>query len=172
MARNGAQYAGKLHAQGHRGGVLQPGTPHQRCVGVQQGLARQGFGQRGEVSLDQRQCITQLQHQPGIHRILAGGAQVHIAFGLGNTTGDHLAQRLDQRDCRVACRGNGIGERANVKALGLAGRLDRRYRAVRHQAGSSLGTGQGSFEIEHALQTAAVRKDLAHGRGGEIGVEQ
>lgn len=172
MASQGAEHASQFHTQRHRCGVLQPGTPHQRRVGMLQCLTGQGVGQLGEVAFYQRQGIAQLQYQAAVHRILAGGAQVHVALGFRHAAGDHLAQRLDQRDRRVAGDGDGLRQGLHIVALGLAGRLDGHHRRVRHQPCGRLGTGQGGFEVEHALQPPAIGEDLAHGRRGEVGIEQ
>ncbi|MNZ56905.1 hypothetical protein D3C78_748650 [compost metagenome] len=152
--------------------MLQPGATGQGglCVGL--GLAGQGIRQPRQIRFDQCQRRPQLQHQAGVHGILAGGAQVHITLGLRDATGNHLAQRLDQRDRRVTGHRNGFGQRGKVIALGMAGGFDRCHRHLGDNPGGRFGTGQGCFEIKHALHPATVAEDLAHPLRGEIGIEQ
>lgn len=54
----------------------------------------------------------------------------------------------------------------------MAGGLDGRHGAVRHQPDGRFGARQGSLEIEHALQATAIAEDLAHGGRCEVNVEE
>ncbi len=168
----GTEQAGELHAQGHRGGVLQPGAPGQRRVGMPFGLVRQDLGKTLQILLEQGQRTAQLQHQAAVHGVLAGGAEMHVALGLGVARRHLAAQRLDQRDRRVAGSGDRLGQRQRVVQFGAAGRLDRRHRRRGNHPGARLGAGQGGLEVEHALQAAAVGEHRAHRRRREIGIEQ
>lgn len=168
----GTEQAGELHAQGHRGGVLQPGAPGQRRVGMPFGLVRQDLGKTLQILLEQGQRTAQLQHQAAVHGVLAGGAEMHVALGLGVASRHLAAQRLDQRDRRVAGSGDRLGQRQRVVQFGAAGRLDRRHRRRGNHPGARLGAGQGGLEVEHALQAAAVGEHRAHRRRREIGIEQ
>ena len=56
----------------------------------------------------------QLQHQAAVHGVLAGGAEMHVALGLGVASRHLAAQRLDQRDRRVAGSGDRLGQRQRV----------------------------------------------------------
>lgn len=168
----GTEQAGELHAQGHRGGVLQPGASGQGCVGMPCGLVRQGHGKTLQILLEQGQRATQLQHQAAVHGVLAGGAEVNVAFGLGVASRHLAAQRLDQGDRRVAGIGDRLGQCQRVVQLGAAGRLDRRHRRRGNHPDPRLGASQGGLEIEHALQAAPVGEHRAHRRRREVGVEQ
>ncbi|MNE08021.1 hypothetical protein D3C80_1006640 [compost metagenome] len=125
-----------------------------------------------QVALDQAQGCTQLQDQAGVHRILAGGTQMHITLGFRHATGDHLAQRLDQWNRRIASNADGFGQRGKVVTLGLTGGDDRRHRHLRNHPHGRFGARQGRFEIKHALHPATVGKHLAHGGCSEVGIEQ
>ena len=107
----GTEQAGELHAQGHRGGVLQPGAPGQRRVGMPFGLVRQDLGKTLQILLEQGQRTAQLQHQAAVHGVLAGGAEMHVALVQFGAAG-----RLDRRHRR---RGNHLGARLGAGQGGL-----------------------------------------------------
>ncbi len=140
--------------------------------GVALGLLGQGLAEPGQIHFEQLDGLTQLQHQAAVHRILAGGAEVDEALGILIRGGDALAEPLDQRNRRVAGRGDSRGQLGEVVQLGFAGGLDGRHGGLRNQADARLGAGQGRLEIEHGLHPPGVAEHPAHGRAGEVTVEQ
>ncbi|MCY1519544.1 hypothetical protein D9M68_542980 [compost metagenome] len=172
MAGDGAQHPGQLHAQGHGGGLLQPGAPGQGRIGEALGLHGQGLGQAGEVLLQQRGGGAQLQHQAAVHGVLAGGAEVDVTFGFGALGSNALAQGLHQRNGGVAGAGDGLGQGGVVVEFGLAGGGYGRHGVFRDQAHAGLGTRQGRLEVQHALHAPLVGEDRAHGGLGEVGIEE
>ncbi len=152
--------------------MLQPGAPGQRRGDVTPGLGSEGFPQLHQISFDQFQRAAQLQHQAGVHCILAGRAQMHVTLGFGIALGDLLAQRLDQRNRRIPCRGNGLTKRGEVVMLGPTCRFDRRNSRLRNQANPCLGPGQCRFEIKHGLNPALIAEHLTHVACSEVGIEQ
>ncbi len=172
MAGDRAQPAGDLHAEGDRRRLLQPGPPGQRRGRMALGLSRQHLAQTLQVSIDQLPGAAQLQHQAGVHDVLAGCAKMYITFSAGIADGDLLAQRLDQRDRRIAGGGDRFTERGKIVEPGLTGGRNRRDSRLRNQPDPRLRTGQRSFEVEHRLDPARVREDLGHIAGNKIGIEQ
>ncbi len=172
MTGHGAEPAGDLHAEGYRGGMLQPGAPGHRDLGMARGLVGQRVAETAQVRLEQREGLTQLQDQPGVHGILAGGAQVHVFLGIRVVGRNLPAERLDQRNRRIAGRGDRLGQCAQVVVLGMTGRLDGVDRSGGDHLGPRFGPGQRRLEIQHALHTAAVGKHLTHRGAGEIDIEE
>ncbi|MNE36651.1 hypothetical protein D3C80_1304700 [compost metagenome] len=152
--------------------MLQPGASGQRRGGVALGLHGEILGQRGQLGFEQGDGGAQLQHQAAVHGVLAGGAEVHVALGLGVHGGDLPAEGLDQRDRRVAGAGDGDGQRFDVIGFGTAGGGDGRHGGGRDQPDRRLGARQRGLEIEHALQATAVAEHRTHRRAGEVGIEQ
>lgn len=97
---------------------------------------------------------------------------MYVALGLRVGGGDALAQCLDQRDGGVTCRGDGLGQRRVIVEFGLAGSLDGRHDSSGDQPHACLGPRQGGLEVEHALHPTSVAEDRAHGRRGEVGIEE
>src|SRR5262249_35204496 len=56
-----------------------------------------------------------------------------------------------------------FGERGGVEPLRPAGRLDRRDRALRNDAGRGLRPRQRRFDVEHALHARPIGEDRPHG---------
>jgi hypothetical protein len=102
-----------------------------------------------------------LQDQAGVHHILTGGAQMHIALGPGIVAAINLPNAFT----------SGIAE---LPAVAIATpRASTSYSAARHAwaigATAACGInpteprhGPARFEIQHALQAALVAEHLAH----------
>ena len=172
VAGDCAEPTGDLHAQRDRRCMLQPGPARQRSCPVTLGLGGKNVPQPRQIMFDQLDRTAQLQHQAGVHHILAGSAQMHITFGAGIFAGDQLAEGLDQGNRRVACGGDGVAEGIYVVERSQAGLGNGRDGRLRDQPDLSLGPGQRRFEIQHALQTPLVAEHFSHAVGGEVGVEQ
>ncbi|RMO63602.1 hypothetical protein ALQ38_05522 [Pseudomonas marginalis pv. marginalis] len=166
------QPPGDFQPQGDRRRMLQPGTPSQRHTRITLGLGGKNVAQLRQVRVDQRHRSPQLQYQAGVHHILAGRAQVHIAFGPGIFTGNQLAQRLHQWNRRIARRGNRHAEGIHVIQRGQARLGNRCDGGLGNQPDLGLGPGQPGFKIQHALQAALVAEHLGHAACREVSVEQ
>ena len=172
MPLHGAQGTRRFQAEGNRQRLLHPRASGHRRALVFSGEARQRVRQPGEVGLDQFEGRTKLQHQPGIHRVLAGCTPVDVAGRALVLPSDQGGQRLYHRDGRIA-GGRGLAaQRGQVEQFRTALRRDRRRRRFRNHAQSRLGTRERGFEIEHALQVAAIGKYLAHRFGAQQRVEK
>ncbi|MNM69574.1 hypothetical protein D3C81_811720 [compost metagenome] len=167
-----AQPTGDFHAEGDRCRVLQPGAPGQRRSRITLSLGRENLPQLRQIAFDQFQCAAQLQHQAAVHHVLTGRAQMHVALGFGVLRGDLFAQRLDQRNRRIARRGNRLAEGCKVVMPGLTRGHDRRHRRLRNQTDPRFGPGQCRFKIEHGLDAALIAEHVTHIAGSEIGIEQ
>ena len=131
--------------------MLQPSAASQGCGDITFGLNCESVAQLRQITFDQRQRPTQLQHQPGVHHVLAGRAQMHIKLGFGITGRDLLAQRLDQWNGGIARSGNRLAEGGEVVMPGLTRSFNRGDSRLRNQPDTRLGPGQRGFEIEHGL---------------------
>jgi hypothetical protein len=105
-----------------------------------------------------RQEIAQLQNQAGVHRVLAGGAPMHEARGLGIVGRHQRRQPLDDRDGGVAGRRRGCGQLADIEQLGAGLGVDRGHRRCRDDPQPRLGGRESRLEVQHALQAATVRE--------------
>ncbi len=152
--------------------MLQPGSPGQGHVGITLGLHSKHLAQLRQVRFNQRQRLAQLQHQPGVHHILAGRAQVHVTLGAGIFSGNQFAQGLHQWNRRVPRRGNRLTEGVHIVKRSQARLGNRCDGGLRNQPDPGLGPGQRRFEIQHALQTSLVAEHLGHAVSGEVSVEQ
>ncbi len=144
--------------------MLQPGARHHRGVAMlprEPGKARDGAVEIGQQRIDGG---AQGQHGGGIDHVLAGGAPMHIARGLGVGLGDIGGERLDQRDREIAGPRRGLAparqdrttsalQAAAIGAAALSGMTPV----------SRFGARQRCFEIEHVLQARHIVADGAHG---------
>ena len=106
---------GELEPERHRQRMLQPGAGDHGGVAMltrQFGKARDGAIDVGEQRID---AGAQGQHGGGIDHVLAGGAPMHIARGVGVGLGDVGGQRLDERDREIAGPRRGLGQRGEVE---------------------------------------------------------
>ena len=113
-----------------------------------------------------------MQDQAAVHHILAGSAQMHIALGFGCAAGNLLAQRLDQRDRRVAGTGDGQAQRCKIVEFCATRRCNRGKRRVRNHPDPGLRPGQCRFDVEHGLYPAMIAKHLPHSLGRKVRIEQ
>jgi hypothetical protein len=120
------------------------------------GLRRQALAQTGQILTQQGNRLAQLQHQPGIHGVLAGCAQMHVLFRFGILCSNPLTQGLGQRNRRIARGDDGLRQRDRIIEVSAARGLDRRDSRLRNHPTACLGTRQRRFEVQHALQSADV----------------
>ncbi len=97
---------------------------------------------------------------------------MHVALGFSAACGNLFAQRLDQRNCRIAGTADGDSQRVEIEQPCVAAQLDVGDHLGRDQADACLCTSQRSLEIEHALHPALIRKNLAHFGLHEVGIEK
>ncbi|KPY87383.1 hypothetical protein ALO94_201003 [Pseudomonas syringae pv. spinaceae] len=97
---------------------------------------------------------------------------MHVTLGLRVARSNLPAERLDQRDRRIAGAAYGNGQFVEIEQLGAAALLDISHDLLRDQADSRLRPSQRSLEIEHALHPAFVRENVAHIGLREIGIKQ
>ena len=83
-----------------------------RCPAGKPGKARDGAVEVGQQRVDGG---AQGQHCGGIDHVLAGGAPMHIARGIGVGLGDRGGQRLDQRDREIAGPRRGLGQGGQIE---------------------------------------------------------
>ena len=162
----------ELQAERHRQRMLQPGARDHRRVAM---LPRQpGKACDGAIEIRQQRIDggAQSQHGGGVDHVLAGGAPMHIARGLGVGPGDLGGERLDEGDGEIAGARRGLGQCRKIERFGLAGLRDRARRARGDDAGCRLGARQRCFEIEHVLEACHIVADGAHGGARQHGREQ
>ena len=153
----------ELEAERHRQRMLQPGAGDDGGVAMlpcEMGKTRDGAVDIPAQRIDRR---AQGQHCRGIDDVLAGGAPVHIARGIGVGPGDIGGERLDEGDCEIAGAGRRVGEGGEIERRGPAGVLDRARRGRGDDPGSRLGARKRGFKIEHVLQIGHVVANRAHG---------
>ena len=120
----------------------------------------------GAVEIGQQRVDrgAQLEHERGIDNVLAGGAPVHVARGLGVGLGDFGGQCLDERNGHSGGLDRLLAERRDVITLGVRGFRDRIDAGCRDHPDGGLGARQRHLDIEHVLQPRAIIEDGTHRR--------
>ena len=156
---DGVEPARGLQAERRGRGVLQPGAARDRRRAVLAREPRERVGQAHELGVDPVERLAQLQHEPGVDRVLAGGAPVHVAGGRRVFLLQQHRELPDERDREVAGESGGAREGVGVEAVRAAARGDGRGRRFRDHARPRLGARERFLEVEHRLEARAVGED-------------
>ena len=108
----------------------------------------EGIAERVEVGENHSGCGTKLEDEGGVDGVLAGGAPVDEAGGVGVLPGDELGELFDKRNCKISGGGNGGGERGKVEKFGATIGGDDGCSVGGDDASCGFGAGEGGFEIE------------------------
>jgi len=97
-----------------------------------------------------------LEDEGGVDGVLAGGAPVDEAGGVGVLRGDELGELFDKGDCKISGGGDDSGECGKVEKFGATIGGDDGSGGGRDDASFGLGAGQGGFEIEQGVEAGGV----------------
>ena len=152
--------------------MLEEGAGDDGSGAVLVGDGGEGIAERVEVGENHRGCGTQLEDEGGVDGVLAGGAPVDEAGGVGVLPGDELSELFDKRDCKISGGGNGSGERGKVEKFGATICGDDGRGGGGDDAGFGFGAGEGGFEIEQELDGSRVREERFDGWRVEEAIEE
>ena len=172
MAADGVEPSRRLQAEGRGERVLHPGARGHGRRAVLHGQPGQRLREPGQLGVEQVQGLAPLQHEPGVQGILAGGAPVHEARGVGIVLRDEGGEAADEGDDGIAGRRRLASQRLDVEVLGPALFRDRRSRRRGDDSGAREGGGEGGLEIQHPLDAGAVGEEIADGRPAEERIEE
>ncbi len=155
---------GHLVAEGHGNGLLQVAAPDHRRIAMAARELGHRSRDRGEVVLDEREALADLQHRGGVGDVLSGGAPM---APFAQAVGAQLHQLLDHAQHRVA---DALGLRAQllqVDHLEPAVAHDLRRRLCGDDAEPGLDARQSRLDVEIFARAVLVGPHLAHGLGAE-----
>ena len=132
----------------------------------------EGIAERVEVGENHRGCGTQLEDEGGVDGVLAGGAPVDEAGGVGVLPGDELGELFDKRNCKISGGGNGGGECGKVEKFSATIGGDDGRGGGGDDASFGFGAGEGGLEIEQELDGSRVREERFDGWGVEEAIEE
>jgi hypothetical protein len=118
---------------------------------------RSGFGPR-QAAQDGRHGVAQLQDEGGVDDVLAGGAPVDVAGGVGIRCGDVAREVAHERDRQVAGCRRFAGDRRRIVEIRAGGAPDRRCARPRYDAELGFGIGERRLDVEHRLQPRLIRQ--------------
>jgi hypothetical protein len=165
MTEESVEPAGDDEAERGGEGLLQESAGDNRSGAVFVGEICEGVAESVEFGKDYDRCGTKLEDEGGVDGVLACGAPVDEAGGVGALFGDELSELFDERNGEVGGGGDGGGEGVQVEEFDAATCGDDGRSGGGDDAGFCFGTGEGGFEIEHGLGGGRVRKERFDGRG-------
>ena len=144
-------------------------------IGVAAMLARK-IGESADDGVEllqqRRQRLAELQHHRGVDDVLAGGAPVDVARGLGVALGDLVGQRLDHRHGERRGAARRLDELRGIVERRIAGLDDDRRHAFGDQPGFGDGLRQRGLEAQHVAQRGQVGERLGSEHRGAERVDQ
>ncbi len=172
MAIHGVEPACGNEPEGGGQSLLHPGAGGDGSVAI---FARE-IGKRGGEAIGFRtdgvEGAASLEDEAAIDGVLAGGAPVDKARGVGRVFRDQGSEIFDQRNGRAAGGRGGSGDGGGVEEFGAAFVGDGGCGGGGNHARRGFGASEGRFEIEHALETSAIGEELVHGIPAEERTEQ
>jgi len=97
-----------------------------------------------------------LEDEGGVDDVLASGAPVNEAGGVGALPGDELSELFDERDGEISGCGNGGSEFGKVEKFGATISRDDGHGGGGDDTSFGFGASEGGFEIEHELEGSRV----------------
>ena len=152
-----------LLAERQRRRRLQQGAAEHRRAAMLAREVGEGVDDGVELLQQRRQRLAELQHHRGVDDVLAGGAPVDVARGLGVALGDLVGQRLDHRHGERGGAARRLDELRGIVERRIAGLDDDRRHAFGDQPGFGDGLRQRRLEAQHVAQ----RGQVGEGLGGE-----
>jgi hypothetical protein len=151
----------QLQAKRHRQRMLQPAR-HHRSVTMFARKLRKPFDRALEIRKQHVDSGAQGQHGGGIDHVLAGGAPMHIARGLGVGRGNLGGERLHQGNCEIAGAGRRLSKSGKFDELTL------QALAIRSTARSGMTPQAASARASAPSKSSIFCKNVASAQTARI----
>ena len=164
MPLHGGQQSGHLVAEGHGNRLLEVAAPDHRRVAVAPRQIGQTGGDGGQIILDDRQRLADLEHRRGVRDVLRRGAPVAVFAQLV------AAQRIKLRDDAKDGIADPLRLLAQLRHIDLVDGAvldDLVGGFLGNDFQSGLNAGQRRFDIQVLLSAVLIRPHGAHGVGAE-----
>jgi hypothetical protein len=132
--------------------LLQMRSAAHNVVAVAPGMLRQRLDRGGEIGVEQRERLSELENGRRVEDILRRRTPMDVSAGIG---AGKLRKLLGQRNDRIADVLGCGDDRVDVEPVDVGSARDRLGRGMRDDPGIGFGAGQRDFDLEHRVQPAA-----------------